>query len=1642
MSRPGKAIDPEGKAGVTAGRPSPAGISPSPVKPNRRVSDLVQHFEAGASAAPSPSPPSQSKPLPRGRRISLPAPAPRALDKGRSAAPLAIPATAVASNAVRPRAVSTAEPVAPASSSGATDSHPPERSPNGGVQSAISRQPRQSEPAPIIQRGNLSDLDWTERRPVKTVPAPEIVELKKPVLFGPLAETGAGESAVADDHDDTEVVLPTGSTSRVRGALPQEKNPGERNSHHSTAAAANHAAPDVELKHVSSKAEPATTPPLPKGAVFLSRDHVEAPAKGDGLPQYASRIPSLKTTISRGSVCSDATLTDAKNSNKPTATLTDRYSLHDIHKARGVDLDDSIDDIVPMLGRSQTGQDGQPAFNPLPACKVFSRDSLPLRLHALDAHLSDRRVFSPPKFTCSDVICSEAERELFQLGSKAAEYGSDPSEPLRGGKKYSAAGRQLRLPKDAVEDDHSNHQARRRRGWPRKGRGGFKEIASDDIEDDYDEEVKIGGSSPVKMDPIKPPSPYLPMFSDTPTVASKSSTDSHPITRTQMFPPLMLLQTSSLRELKSNAVGPRAPRTGVLALLPGVNSVLGSILDTLLGIEGSSFAANLFRLEVLRDFAQLMRANLTFQDQIPTDVGRVQKFLFYTLPSFLALDFVSIFGMAIIWLLVWMGIIAIVLLWFWRLSSSYDPNRNVHGYEGQPYIFRSSKRGNKALNVFLTFVLTSLYMPLSKMALDTLLWSSDYWAVSDPYQGGNVRNPTPPPLGDSNTYRDPLDFCYTTTMRKDEFNYAWVIVPAAGLTILVYTILWPLYLAKVIRTMRPNVSKYNELGVKRTAVEMDREYERQLGHDKSPLNYLYNGYNRRFSSYKPFYLMFFKLSTLVILSIFTRNNCLFKQQTAVHMVVIQQGALIGLQVVLLCIHIFTRPFVDVVSNRAELVGRVTFVITATIGLLVALRVRGSDIWRSVIMWIIQGFSYTSSIYYTIVSTNVVLHLIKRFQRRIDFSIDIYSPLLDFEKHVKRRVWEETLSIILLTGKEYRMPVGCVTAFSASEKWPPYLLFFRGTPAERHLENLMVLKEIGLEEYKAQVGAMQSAEGKHLQDIIAMIQKHYAGPDSYFRPAYPPFPQGVTSFFGKAFVVPFPPTLVFRYDQQQEESFTLTTLDEFKLFLHQNQSAYVQDRKQVRLHLRALDGQKIICPFRVEQGRHFETKPQRFSRFPLSNRRRRGNRAKSKLISVPIIYNEGVLSVQIKEFVPWETYNFASGFEVFVTFTHGQRMDPAGATWVKEVVKVSAAEAFGLMDTFTMTHQLAKLFYDNEHILRYRLPEMQDLLRRYRMWFFEEAQRKRDTLSYSFLTEVFDDSLFPPDGISQAFKASSKNPQVQTLPRRYPACISSLYERLTAIRRSQVHTFWYLFWDDLYRQNSSDYKILQCHKRNNNKYFDPRFPSSIAYRPMSRGDLEAFLQERGAWVDNGRKGILHRGLLNRLYFCLNRIVFAPRACYGGGGNAGDEDKQDPGWTANEIPVGVSTSNKPTDIRPYHPAEDHYHAQTQDSSPDLGDGSWETKESTRTLKRSHDPPPASAVNTLGTGGGTSSLRSTIPNRPAWTWEQRFDGRPARSVARRIANGVLEFLNIRPFLIHRETDGNLWIWVREVDGDHLEVVRPGAF
>lgn len=73
---------------------------------------------------------------------------------------------------------------------------------------------------------------------------------------------------------------------------------------------------------------------------------------------------------------------------------------------------------------------------------------------------------------------------------------------------------------------------------------------------------------------------------------------------------------------------------------------------------------------------------------------------------------------------------------------------------------------------------------------------------------------------------------------------------------------------------------------------------------------------------------------------------------------------------------------------------------------------------------------------------------------------IYASSLDVSPssvHTKRRIWQESITTLILTDSECHIPAKQSMSFAQARdsEYPPFLLDFAGTPGERHVENLKV-----------------------------------------------------------------------------------------------------------------------------------------------------------------------------------------------------------------------------------------------------------------------------------------------------------------------------------------------------------------------------------------------------------------------------------------------------------------------------------------------------------------------------------------------------------------------------------------------------------
>lgn len=732
------------------------------------------------------------------------------------------------------------------------------------------------------------------------------------------------------------------------------------------------------------------------------------------------------------------------------------------------------------------------------------------------------------------------------------------------------------------------------------------------------------------------------------------------------------------------------------------------------------------------------------------------------------------------------------------------------------------------------------------MSLNALVWSDSFWPVPNPYNDTDFPNFE---KSSSDTMRDPQEFCYVTSMNKEDLNFSPVIIAVALITVCVLTFWFPIALKRLVDKNLPRVDKYNEMG--ETRHNPDEEYKRLLQKDTCPYNFLYNGemfylnknqvnisvpfhilnfsfsfsflaYNEKWAAYKTF-IMANKFFLILLVCVISKDNCLFRSFPRARIETINYSLQVTFMAILFVIHWRNEPFLYRSQNLSEYWSRAGYVITTVLGLLTVLKV-GPKQKITIAVIAINVFILVIVFWHIVIQTDRYKSFVKVMKKRLDFSLNIYSPRLNFAKHIKRRVWQETWTTLLLTSEQFRMHENKTVAFSQSPFRPPYLLNFSGTVAERHVENLKIIRQIGIKNYTSAMAPLSTS----LIKLRSIIVNNFVGPDMYYAPEF--FTNKIKTCFGKAYVVPFPFSVVMVYDED-EPVLVLTEEWEIERYVQQNENKEIQRRRHVRQMLRALEGKVIIGP-------------------------------SSEKNDTEIQYYRGILSIQRHKRSKWSNnYNMNPGFKITVSYVDTQSPNE----------RVVGHDVLGITDDFQMTPQLKKLFSDNKETVHIGLAEIQKLMKEYRQYYRDEAKWKEETLSYEFFINVYDNPSIPLESLPALLITTEENQLIQSLPEsEYPSLIY-LYERMRVVNLSRVHQWWYLFWEDLWRKNHNEMPDLI---KNPDK-FSPAYRTSLCYRPMTRIELEEFLEKCESWQDGGKKGFLHSGTLNRIYLYLTNVVFGGR-----------------------------------------------------------------------------------------------------------------------------------------------------------------------
>ena len=253
------------------------------------------------------------------------------------------------------------------------------------------------------------------------------------------------------------------------------------------------------------------------------------------------------------------------------------------------------------------------------------------------------------------------------------------------------------------------------------------------------------------------------------------------------------------------------------------------------------------------------------------------------------------------------------------------------------------------------------------------------------------------------------------------------------------------------------------------------------------------------------------------------------------------------------------------------------------------------------------------------------------------------------------------------------------------------------------------------------------------------------------------------------------------------------------------------------------------------------------------------------------YQVAKFEIRRNGYVEWEGLDLGSGFDVQLTYAKDVRV---------------GGSVIGLTDDYDLNQLLAHFLSLNENLVPSRLSYIEAVIHNYRQHYRKEFEWKKRTLSYRFLSEVYDHYPREPRGLSESAMEMESDPRVRKLMAGSVDVFGITYERMAAVSTSELATWWYIFWvsrckhlcqvvglirqqDDLWRRNWETISALRKYETE----FNPHYPTSIAYTPLPRAALESFLTQRGLLHKKPKFfDFFYAGFLNKMYLRMNDIVF--------------------------------------------------------------------------------------------------------------------------------------------------------------------------
>jgi hypothetical protein len=205
-----------------------------------------------------------------------------------------------------------------------------------------------------------------------------------------------------------------------------------------------------------------------------------------------------------------------------------------------------------------------------------------------------------------------------------------------------------------------------------------------------------------------------------------------------------------------------------------------------------------------------------------------------------------------------------------------------------------------------------------------------------------------------------------------------------------------------------------------------------------------------------------------------------------------------------------------------------------------------------------------------------------------------------------------------------------------------------------------------------------------------------------------------------------------------------------------------------------------------------------------------------------------------------------GFNVSMTYNDGVGVELGGqhAGQTHHKSQTFGADAMGVNHGgYVMTPELAHLLGrdadgPNRTKCEAGYQKYLALLKEQRAHLLQERLWDNFALSWAFWYHVYNNDTQTKQDLNRYFNSPAElNPVVRNIPTKYHKELTAVLAMTHHFNQNPGIAYWYVYWHDLWENNSDLGPI-----KKNDHHFDSCNPKALCYRPMTRPQLEVFLEK--------------------------------------------------------------------------------------------------------------------------------------------------------------------------------------------------------